>query len=292
MGFLLGLFLVCMLSLISASILPGRLNFLSFSESFSILFGNQNIRLNGADVQISLTNSTGSGFKSRLLYGDAFFSASIKLPANNYTAGVVVTFYTSNSDIFNNNHDELDFEFLGHIQGEQWVLQTNFFGNGSVQRSREERYDLWFDPTKDFHTYSFIWNKNWTVFYVDDVPLRQVHRVDAMGGDYPSKPMSLYATIWDGSDWATEGGKYKIDYRYAPFTANYTDFAIYGSGCYQQNIQSCMQGITSGVTNFRGLEPYKLKQMKDFRRKFMFYSYCDDRRRYPTPLPECTAANA
>ncbi|KAK8570359.1 hypothetical protein V6N13_003043 [Hibiscus sabdariffa] len=278
--------------MLSASILPGGVSFLSFNESFSTVYGGQNIRFNGADVEISLTNSTGSGFKSNLLYADSFFSASIKLPNNYYTAGVVATFYTTNSDIFPGNHDELDFEFLGNIPGKQWVVQTNFFGGGSEQRSREERYNLWFDPTQDFHNYSILWNKNWTVFYVDDVPMRQVHRIDNMGEDYPSKPMSLYSTIWDGSDWATEGGRYKVDYRYAPFTADYTDFVIDGSGCSKDNIESCMQGITNMVSNFTGLVPDKMKQMKLYRSKYMYYSYCDDRHRYPVPLPECSEPDA
>lgn len=39
---------------------------------------------------------TGSGFVSQDLYLHGFFSASIKLPAD-YTAGVVVAFYVSDS---------------------------------------------------------------------------------------------------------------------------------------------------------------------------------------------------
>jgi hypothetical protein len=55
-----------------------------------------------------------------------------------------------------------------------------------------------------------------------------VIRNDAMGGDYPSKPMSLYATIWDASNWATSGGKYKVNYKYAPFVAEFKDLALEG----------------------------------------------------------------
>ena len=44
--------------------------------------------------------------------------------------------------------------------------------------------------------------------------------------------MSLYATIWDASSWATEGGRYKINYTYGPFVASYKDFVLHG--CRQQ----------------------------------------------------------
>ncbi|KAI9078009.1 hypothetical protein K1719_039934 [Acacia pycnantha] len=73
-------------------------------------------------------------------------SANIKLPSD-YTAGVCVAFYTSNGDVFEKTHDELDFEFLGNIGGKPWRFQTNLYGNGSTHRGREERYRLWFDPS-------------------------------------------------------------------------------------------------------------------------------------------------
>ncbi|OMP01839.1 Glycoside hydrolase, family 16 [Corchorus olitorius] len=271
--------------------IPEKPTFLSFKESFSTLFGDQNLRpldANGNSVRISLTKSSASGFKSRSLYNSNFFSASIKLPPNN-TAGVVVAFYTTNADVFKSNHDEIDFEFLGNVPGQEWIVQTNLFGNGNMQRGREERFKLGFDPTQDFHSYSILWNKNWIVFYVDDVPIRQVQRVDAMGGDFPSKPMSLYSTIWDGSDWATAGGKHKINYGFAPFNADFAKFVIPGNGCSTDQIQQCQDNanVQKFVADFNGLKGDELSKMEDFRKKHMTYSYCHDRRRYPSSLPEC-----
>jgi beta-glucanase (GH16 family) len=52
----------------------------------------------------------------------------------------------------------MDFEFLGNKAGEPYILQTNVFAKG--KGSREQRINLWFDPTADFHTYSLLWNKN------------------------------------------------------------------------------------------------------------------------------------
>ncbi|KAK4400132.1 putative xyloglucan endotransglucosylase/hydrolase protein 28 [Sesamum angolense] len=68
------------------------------------------------------------------------FSASIKLPAD-YTAGVVVAFYMSNGDIYEKNHDEIDFEFLGNIRGKDWRIQTNIYGNGSTSIGRKKDMD-------------------------------------------------------------------------------------------------------------------------------------------------------
>ncbi|RYR27594.1 hypothetical protein HN51_061205 [Arachis hypogaea] len=55
------------------------------------------------------------------------------------------------------NHNEFDFEFLGNTTGEPYSVKTNVYVNGVG--NREQRLNLWFDPTKDFHSYSFFWNQ-------------------------------------------------------------------------------------------------------------------------------------
>ncbi|KAI3729028.1 hypothetical protein L6452_17674 [Arctium lappa] len=203
------------------------------TQGMATLFGASNIQLssNGSYVDIGLDKSTGSGLVSKNTYYHGFFSASIKLPKG-ISSGVVLAFYMSNSDVFPHNHDELDFEFLGHESKSQWVLQTNMYANGSI-RGREERINLWFNPTHHFHQYSILWNHHHTVFLVDNIPVREVINIGAMSYAYPLKPMSLYATIWDGSNWATEGGKYPTNYKYAPFVASLGELKM--EGCVIEN---------------------------------------------------------
>ncbi|KAJ6897260.1 xyloglucan endotransglucosylase/hydrolase protein 27 [Populus alba x Populus x berolinensis] len=263
----------------------------TFNESFIRLFGNDHLIFlddEQKSVQISLDQSSGSGFASQLTYLYSYFSASIKLPGN-YTAGVVVSYYTSNADEYKTNHDEIDFEFLGNTGGRPWTLQTNLYGNGSTGRGREERYTLWFDPTQDFHSYSILWTSTWIVYYVDHVPVRVVQKIDAMGGDFPSKAMTLFATIWDGSNWATGGGRNKVDYKYAPFTAKYSSFVLYGCSANPAREESAaeMCGNATDLNSFNGLTAERKGRMGKFRIEHLTYTYCNDRSRYPTPLPEC-----
>ncbi|CAA2998506.1 probable xyloglucan endotransglucosylase hydrolase 28, partial [Olea europaea subsp. europaea] len=112
--------------------------------------------------------------------------------------------------------------------GQEWVVQKYFYGSGSTNRGREERYVLWFDPTKDFHYYGILWTENGIRYYVNDVPIKEVKTVDRMDGDFLAKPMTLYGTIWNGSNWAAYGGKYKLDLEYAPYIAKYSNFMLNG----------------------------------------------------------------
>ncbi|XP_066324822.1 probable xyloglucan endotransglucosylase/hydrolase protein 30 [Miscanthus floridulus] len=267
---------------------------MAFEDGYAPLFGHGNI-LRSADhrtVSLLLDRSTGSGFISSSMYQHGFFSASIKLPSD-YTAGVVVAFYASNGDVFEKRHDELDFEFLGNIRGKPWRVQTNVYGNGSVGRGREERYVLPFDPTTEFHRYSILWTPAAVAFYVDDVPVREVRRSDAMGGDFPTKPMSVYATVWDASTWATAGGRYRVNYRYGPFVASFTDLALLGcrvDGPIQQvpaagRCAAAEEKLRASDVAVMTVE--KQQAMRRFRERNMVYSYCYDTLRYPAAFPEC-----
>ncbi|KAK1301278.1 putative xyloglucan endotransglucosylase/hydrolase protein 27 [Acorus calamus] len=263
---------------------------LTFDEGYTQLFGDTNLMVlkDGQSVHLSLDERTGlcSGFVSQDLYLHGFFSASIKLPSD-YTAGVVVAFYMSNGDMFEKTHDELDFEFLGNIRGKEWRIQTNVYGNGSTAIGREERYGLWFDPTEDFHRYSILWTDQHIVFYVDDTPIREMVRNKAMGGDYPSKPMSLYATIWDGSTWATAGGRYKINYKYAPYIAEFSNLVLHGCAVDPIERSPTCRDRESYTALSSPMTPDQRAAMGEFRRGYMTYSYCYDRVRYPVPPAEC-----
>jgi xyloglucan:xyloglucosyl transferase len=241
----------------------------------------------------------GSGFISSDYYLHGFFSASIKLPRD-YTAGVVVAFYLSNGDMYEKTHDELDFEFLGSRWGGQWRVQTNVYGNGSTDHGREERYLLPFDPTLEAHRYSVLWAPTHIIFYIDDTPIREVIRHPDMGGDFPSKPMAVYATIWDGSTWATEGGKYKVNYKYAPFVSQFSDLTLRGCRVDPSLRFSRRDGGASGecaqgggllglvTADYAVMTPQKRAAMRAFRARHMTYTVCYDAMRYAAgPFPEC-----
>ncbi|XP_038892286.1 probable xyloglucan endotransglucosylase/hydrolase protein 33 isoform X2 [Benincasa hispida] len=263
----------------------------SIDQCFAKIFGASNIQLrnNGSSVDLTLDKVSGAGLVSRNKYHYGFFSASIKLPAG-LTSGVVVAFYLSNADVYPHSHDEIDIELLGHDKRKDWVIQTNIYANGSVKTGREEKFYLWFDPSVKYHDYTIIWNNYHTVFLVDNIPVRELRNSEAF---YPSKPMSVFVTIWDGSEWATHGGKYPVDYKHAPYVASFEEMEINGSiSTPTATVPSGSKTNVSSPDTVEGPEFIKLSQqqidaMDWARRKLMFYSYCKDTSRYRVLPPEC-----
>ncbi|XP_059315611.1 xyloglucan endotransglucosylase/hydrolase protein 2-like [Lycium ferocissimum] len=255
---------------------------LPFDKNYNISWGNNNVKSlnNGEEIQLSLDKFSGSGIQSKQSYSSGSFKMRIKLPSKD-SAGVVTTFYLHSHT---SNHDELDFEFLGNREGKPYTLQTNVFANGVGDR--EQRIQLWFDPTANFHEYSILWNSHQTVFFVDEIPIRVYKNNSHRGVGYPSQPMQSEATIWNGETWATDNGSAKINWSNSPFTAQFQGFNI--EGCTSSN------GIKCNSTKFwwNSKQFWKLnhsqeKSYKDIRSKHMVYDYCKDTNRFQT-TPECS----
>ncbi|KAK2975040.1 hypothetical protein RJ640_021049 [Escallonia rubra] len=123
-----------------------------------------------------------SGFASVHDYGSGFFQMRMKVP-NKKSKGVLRTFYLTSKPVNQEAayHDELDFEFMGN-NSMPYTLSTNVITNGVA--GREQQFQLWFDPTADFHTYAILWNQHQIVFFVDDTPIRVFKSYSHSGVNY------------------------------------------------------------------------------------------------------------
>ncbi|KMT05645.1 hypothetical protein BVRB_7g167810 [Beta vulgaris subsp. vulgaris] len=257
----------------------------TFDENYHVVWGYDHVQNEASEVQIYLDNSSGAAFESKLDYGSGFFTMKIKLPSND-SGGVVTAFYLTSLD--DGNRDELDFEFLGNREGKPYTLQTNVFAHG--QGDREHRIRLWFDPTADFHTYKILWNQHHIVFFVDNIPIRYFKNNTRLGVSYPSKPMKIDASIWDGSSWATDGGQTKIIWEHAPFRAYFKGFNV--NGCSVSNggsIDPCnYDQFWWNSKRYWELNPTEQKAYKIVKHHYLTYDYCVDKTRHPVPPPECS----
>uniref|UniRef100_A0A6N2NBU9 Xyloglucan endotransglucosylase/hydrolase n=1 Tax=Salix viminalis TaxID=40686 RepID=A0A6N2NBU9_SALVM len=187
-------------------------------------------------------------------------------------------------------HDEIDFEFLGNLSGDPYILHTNVFTQG--KGNREQQFYLWFDPTRNFHTYSIIWSQQHIIFLVDNIPIRVFKNGESIGVPFPkSQPMRIYSSLWNADDWATRGGLVKTDWTKAPFTAYYRNFKA--DACsWSSGSSSCGSRSSSSFSDpawhTNSLDAPSRRRLRWVQKYFMIYNYCADLKRFPQGFPpEC-----
>ncbi|GLJ23344.1 hypothetical protein SUGI_0441740 [Cryptomeria japonica] len=252
----------------------------NFYSDFEINWGNDHAKIldNGEQWQLTLNQSSGSGFKSKNEYLFAKLDMQIKLVPGD-SAGTVTAYYLSSQG---DTHDEIDFEFLGNLSGDPYIMHTNVFSQG--KGNREQQFYLWFDPTADFHTYSVLWNPQQIVFSVDGTPVRVFKNKENLGVTYPkNQSMIIYSSLWNADEWATRGGAVKIDWSKAPFVASFQNFRS----------QACSPSSDCSVNswyNEQGLDSTQQQKLQWVRTNYMIYDYCSDVKRFPQGLPaECAS---
>ncbi|XP_057846653.1 xyloglucan endotransglucosylase protein 1 [Cryptomeria japonica] len=251
----------------------------NFNNDFDITWGNDRAKIldNGQRLQLTLDQSSGSGFQSKNEYLFGKIDMQIKLVAGN-SAGTVTAYYLSSQG---DKHDEIDFEFLGNLSGDPYIMHTNVFSQG--KGNREQQFYLWFDPTADFHTYSLLWNPQQIMFSVDGTPVRVFKNSEDLGVAYPkNQAMRIYSSLWNADDWATRGGVVKIDWTKSPFVASYGNFKA----------ETCSASSDCSVNSWyaaKALESSEHQKLEWVRKNYMIYDYCSDSKRFPQGFPtECT----
>ncbi|KAK5843228.1 hypothetical protein PVK06_005677 [Gossypium arboreum] len=140
----------------------------NFDNYFDITWGDGRGKIvnNGEVLTLSLDKSSGSGFQSKNEYLFGKIDMQLKLVPGN-SAGTVTAYYLSSKG---STWDEIDFEFLGNLSGDPYILHTN-------------------------------------VFSVDGAPIREFKNMESIGVPFPkNQPMRIYSSLWNADDWATRGG--------------------------------------------------------------------------------------
>jgi len=260
----------------------------NFNQDFKITWGDGRAKIlnTGNLLTLNLDKASGSGFESKNEYLFGKIDMQIKLVPGN-SAGTVTAYYLSSKGP---KWDEIDFEFLGNLSGDPYILHTNVFSQG--KGNREQQFYLWFDPTADFHTYSILWNPQRIVFSVDGTPIREFKNLESAGVPFPkNQPMRLTSSLWNADDWATRGGLVKTDWSKAPFTASYRNFNANNACVWRGGKSSCKSNTPSSSASSwlsQQLDSTGQQRLRWVQKNYMIYNYCNDKKRFAQGLPtEC-----
>ncbi|KFK34167.1 hypothetical protein AALP_AA5G109400 [Arabis alpina] len=246
--------------------------FVTWANKYYVTWGHQPLVLNEtSELQLTLDHTSGSRFESYSIYGSGSFNMRIKAPQTKST-GVITSFYIKSKS---SRPDEFSFQILGS-NGPPYLLNTNMFLYG--EGDKDQRFRLWFDPTKDYHSYKFLWNPHQLVFYVDDTPIR-VYRKNP-GIYYPSvQTMFIMGSVQNRS---------KIDPKQTPYIAKFQASKLEGCVTTFLGIEKCT-GPTfwwNRKENWQ-LSSREQKLYTNARKVYLDYDYCSDRKRYPKVPQEC-----
>ncbi|CAK9201278.1 unnamed protein product [Sphagnum troendelagicum] len=183
-------------------------------------------------------------------------------------------------------HDELDFEFLGNITGQPYILQTNVpmvlvtESNGSTFGSTQLQIS---------NTTLSIGTKTMSCSWWTMCPF-ECSRTTRTWGCHISTARRWQCAQVCGTDLngPPKAAESKIDWQYAPFIATYEGSNV--DGCAVQNnnnLAGCAVASSNKWAQAPALTWHQTNQLKWIRHRYLVYNYCTDKMRYPTPPTEC-----
>ncbi|KAJ8501062.1 hypothetical protein OPV22_011614 [Ensete ventricosum] len=278
-------------SLLLMAAFDGALVHADFYNDVDFVWGYQNAGIwnDGNSLSLMLDNVSGCGMVTKKQYLFGSIEVQIKLVKGN-SSGTVTAYYLSSTG---DEHDEIDFEFLGNETGQPYIIHTNIFTQGVG--NREEQFYPWFDPSADFHNYTIHWNPSQVVWFVDGIPIRVFRNYESYGVPFPNRQaMRAYSSIWEADEWTTRGGLVKIDWKSAPFVAYYQYLQL--RACPWYGPSSSSECSAASPANWWASPEYSTLtyqeqgQMNWVRDNYMIYDYCKDTERFygATPPPECS----
>ncbi len=154
-------------------------------------FRPANVRLEDNKLVLTIKNNgktltAGEVYTSKRL-GFGLYQVNMK-PVKN--SGVVSAFFNYYND--NGKGTEIDIEFLGN---DTTKVQFNYYTDGIG--GHEYLYDLGFDASEEFHTYSFYWASDRIIWYVDGI---QAYEATS---NIPTMDAYMDINAWPGgnTDW-------------------------------------------------------------------------------------------
>lgn len=155
---------------------------------FDCTWSRNNVQFSGNKMNLKLTgnwgNFKGGEYRTNGNFGYGMYDVNMKPAKNN---GIVSSFFTYTGPSDGTKWDEIDIEFLGK---DTTKVQFNYYTNG--QGNHEYVYNLGFDASQSFHTYSFLWLPGRITWYVDNRPVYSAYN------NIPDTAGHIMMNLWNG----------------------------------------------------------------------------------------------
>jgi xyloglucan:xyloglucosyl transferase len=105
--------------------------------------------------------------------------------------------------------------------------------------------------------------------------------------------MRVYSSLWNGETWATEGGRIKVNWTYAPFVATFQNYNY--DACEWTDSETAPPCANLAAVNWWEAESYQTltqsqaNELKRVQETYMVYDYCTDTKRWNVTPAECAS---
>jgi endo-1,3-1,4-beta-glycanase ExoK len=165
------------------------------ADWIKIAYKPSNVRWSKDGMKLELQKTrgklpfAGAEFQRVGWYGYGRYEAVMKA-SDGY--GAVASFFTFTDTMFDNPHDEIDFEFLGKSTRS---VHLNYFHDGANDPLEAP---LWFDTSTADHLYAFEWTPDSIKWFADGHLIREVQAKTSKAG-IPTTTGKVVANIWAGA---------------------------------------------------------------------------------------------
>jgi beta-glucanase (GH16 family) len=167
------------------------------TEWIKIAYKPGNVRWGADGMKLEMRKTSGklpvagAEFQRVGYYGYGRYETVMRASAEH---GAISSFFTFTDTMFDDPHDEIDFEFLGMRPRS---VHLNYFAAGE---SDPKDVPLWFDTAMADHLYAFEWAPDAIRWYVDG---HKIHEVTSRTSKIPTTSGKVIANLWAGTGSAT-----------------------------------------------------------------------------------------
>jgi len=152
--------------------------------------------------QLTCHEKTHASGEYRTLDNYKYGRYTVRMKTSNIV-GTISSFFTYTGPAEGTQWDEIDIEILGLTPQK---IQINYWRNG---KEHPKTFNLGFDASKNFHTYSFVWRKEYIQWYVDNTLIYEVKENHLKNNDsLPINPGKIIMNLWAAIGIESWSGKY------------------------------------------------------------------------------------